>query len=303
MTLAAGVYERYDLDYDYYEEVRDPDVFSSPRDALLSERTIAVEGLLRSVTAGYGAEIFGPIRLGFSAHYYFGNVDMTRKETDYPANTSETMTIQRDLDGWGWTVGAQGIVNDHLDLAVSYEGAFSVSGAHRLQETDTSQSQPVLQDVTTQESIDYPGTLRFGATYRPQNRLRTTFSAEGVWRDWSNLKDSFRTTVLEDTFSLRDTWDLRLGLEHVFYNGMPLRFGFRYLENYADTEAKRSIYSAGLGYVFAGTRFDVTALYHRQTSRQPFLFDPSRPGFPAPNSDVKVEDSVLQLVFGINRTF
>jgi len=303
MTLAAGVYERYDFDYDYFEEVRDPDVFANPRDALLGERTLAVEGLLRSLTAGYGAEIIAPVRLGFSVHYYFGNVDMARKETDFQANTAETTTIRRELDGWGWTVGGQGSVNEHLDLAVSFEGPFSVSGTHFLKETDTAQTQPVVQELTTQETIDYPGTLRFGAAYRPQNQLATTFSVEGVYRFWSDLDDSFRTAVLGDSFTLRDTWDLRIGLEHVFYNGMPVRFGFRYLENYADREASRSIYSAGLGYQFGGTHFDVTAMYHRQTSRQPFLFDPSRPGFPAPNSDVKVQDSVLQLVFGVSRTF
>lgn len=304
MTLAAGVYERYDFDYDYFEEVRDPDVFSDPRDALLGQRTLAVEGMLRSLSLGYGAEIIPPVRLGFSVHYYFGNVDMARKETDFQTNTSQSTTVRRELDGWGWSVGGQGSVNEHVDLAASYEGSFSVNGPHTLRETDTSLSQPVVRDLRTEETIDYPGTLRFGATYRPQNQLATTFSVEGVRRFWSDLNDSFRTTVLGDTYTLRDTWDLRVGLEHVFYNGMPLRFGFRYLENYADPEAKRSIFSAGLGYLFAGTHFDVTALYHRQTSRQEFLFDPSRlPDFPAPNSDVKVEDSILQLVFGISRTF
>ena len=33
--------------------------------------------------------------------------------------------------------------------------------------------------------------------------------------------------VIETPY-VRDTWDLRVGVEHVFYNGMPMRFGLRY---------------------------------------------------------------------------
>ena len=303
MTLAAGVYERYDFDYDYFEEVRDPSPFTDPRDALLGERALAVEGLLRSVSAGYGAEVISRLHLGLSMHYYFGEPDFTQTETSFATNTMQSLSIQRELGGWGWSVGGHGSVNEHLDLGAAYEAPFQVSGTHRLQQRDTAQTDPIVAESSSEETIEYPGTLRFGASYRPQNPLRTTFALEAVYRFWEDLDDSFRTSVLMDTFLLRDTWDLRVGLEHVFYNGLPLRLGFRYLENYADPEAARSIYSAGLGYLFAKTRFDVTVLYYRQTSRQPFLFDPSSPGFPAPNSDVKVQDSVLQLVFGLKQAF
>ena len=85
-----------------------------------------------------------------------------------------------------------------------------------------------------------------------------------------------------DSLALRDTWDLRVGLEHVFYNDLPLRVGFRYLENYADSESARSIYSVGMGYRLGRLGLDVTGMYTRQTSRQPFLFNPSYGAFPAP---------------------
>ncbi len=304
MSIAAGVYERYDFDYDYFEEARNPDPFDPmTRDELLAERTVAVQGLLRSAAAGFATDLVARARLGASVHYYFGDVESAVRETDFQANTSTTATLLRQLDGWGWSVGAHGSVTDRIDVAVAFEGPFQVAGPHHLRETDTALADPVVVDSSSDETIDYPGALRFGGTYRPQNQLATTFSVEAVRRFWDELEDSFRTNVVQETFVLRDTWDLRLGLEHVFYNGLPVRFGFRYLENYADPEAARSIYSAGLGYRFERIRFDITALYHRQTSRQQFLFDPSLPGFPAPNSSVKVQDSVLQLVIGIQRGF
>jgi hypothetical protein len=46
---------------------------------------------------------------------------------------------------------------------------------------------------------------------------------------------------------LRDVVDVRIGLEHVFYNGVPLRFGFRHFDAYADRDAAASIFSAGVG--------------------------------------------------------
>jgi hypothetical protein len=94
-----------------------------------------------------------------------------------------------------------------------------------------------------------------------------------------------------------------VGLEHVFYNELPLRLGFRYLENYADSESARSIYSVGMGYRLGRLGLDVTGMYARQTSRQPFLFDPSFGAFPAPGSDQRVEDSLTQVVFAATYGF
>jgi len=53
----------------------------------------------------------------------------------------------------------------------------------------------------------------------------------------------------------------------------------------------------GLAKQFGKLGLDATGIYGRQTSRQPFLFDPSYGAFPAPASDERVEDSVTGVVF------
>ena len=111
--------------------------------------------------------------------------------------------------------------------------------------------------------------------------------------------DEPAASVFGDSLNLRNTWDLRVGVEHVFYNDLPFRVGFRYLENYADPESARSLYSLGLGYLFGKLGLDVTGIYGRQTSRQPFLFDPSYGAFPAPASDERVEDSVTVVTLSL----
>jgi long-subunit fatty acid transport protein len=204
------------------------------------------------------------------------------------------------------SLGAHARPHERVDVGVSFEAPFTVSGDHRT--TGTSVGSPVAGTVetSTDAEIKYPATLSFGATYLPRNVLTTTFSVEFVRRFWENLEDTFLDADGNE-LGLRDTWDFRVGLEHVFYNDLPLRFGFRYLENYADPESERSIYSVGVGYRIGELRLDVSGLYHRQTSRQDFLFDPTivvgGTTFPSPNSDTKVEDSILQLVVGVSRGF
>lgn len=308
MTFGVGVFERYDFDFDYFEEFRDPDAASSPRDRILQNRDFEVDGRLRSVSAGYGAEVVRDARLGLSLHRYFGDISMLRHvATPAAADPDSLATLRQDLEGWGWSIGAHGRAHERVDLAVSYEGEFRLEGARALESSVSSTAGTTRTESASEQKIDYPGTLRFGVSYRPRNELRTVLAVEMARRFWESVEDSNTTNVLGQPVHLRDTWELAFGLEHVFYNGMPLRMGFRYVENYADGESERSIFSLGIGYAVAGMQLDVTGLYHRQTSRQGFLFDPTFTSggvvFPAPDSDSKVEDTVLQLVLGASRRF
>lgn len=302
MALSAGVFDRYDFQYDYYEEFRNPDGTDpvQDRDRIIELRTIAQEGVLRSLSAGYSAQLFGRMQLGLAAHRYSGDPTREVREVNYQTSVTTVSRVEQELRGWGWSLGAYGSPNERIDLGVSYEGGFSLEGTHTTLATVTGSS-PL--ESAGDRSVDYPGTLRFGATYHPRNRLRTTFAVEMERRFWEGL-DSPVTSVFGDTLQVRDTWDLRVGLEHLFYQNLPVRFGFRYLENYADSESERAIYSAGVGYRAAGFAFDVTGLLHRQTSRQEFLFDPSYlSNYRAPDTTEKVEDTIVQVVVGVSRGF
>lgn len=308
MTVAVGIYDRFDFDYNYYEEIRDPSPFVDIRDQIVRTHEWDVDGRIRSASVGYGSQVWGPTHMGVSVHRYFGSMSNTRRVTPVrtPSNGVQQQSMDRDFEGWGYSVGAHGAPTDHLDLAVSWEGEFLVRGTTTITSFDASDTTTVVAE----EWVRYPGTLNFGLTYRPRNILRTTFNAEAVYRFWEELDDS----VVEKAVAagatrqhLRDTWDLRVGLEHIFYNAMPLRFGFRYVENYADQTSDRSIYSVGIGYTFADWQLDVTGLYGRQTSRQEFLFDRSVTSggdvFDPPESDTRVEDSVVSLIVGVSRGF
>ena len=94
----------------------------------------------------------------------------------------------------------------------------------------------------------------------------------------------------------------------MFYNKVPARFGFRYLQNYADSESARSIFSAGLGWEAAGFSLDLALQYHRQTTRQDYIFDRTLVWDDgtvdqAPEGLSKVEDSMLTLMLGLAKRF
>jgi hypothetical protein len=287
IALGAGVFDRFGFDYDYFEEVRDPS-----GDDIQQEREIAVDGCLRSISFGCASEVVRDVQLGLVLHRYTGEPSATVRTANLVTQATTTREIRQPLDGWGWSVGAWGRAGERIDLGVSFEGPFQVDGAFASRTQGTGSA----IDSTASRALDYPGTLRFGVAYHPRNELRTRFAVEFERRFWETL-DETQLDVFGDSLAVRDTWDFRVGLEHLFYNGLPLRFGFRYLENYADPESGRTVFSVGVGYRVAGIALDATGLYSRQTSRQGFPFPA-----PAPGTE-KVEDTVLQLLFGASRAF
>jgi hypothetical protein len=307
MALAIGVFDRYDFRYDYFEEFRNPvgTTTGNVRDHVIETRTIEQAGALRAISAGYSAEIADRVQLGLAVHRYTGDPSREVRRANHDSLVTSVKSVDQELRGWGWSVGAWGRPTERLDIGISFEGPFTAKGSRTTLADSIRPTKRITTGGAADRSVDYPGTLRFGATYHPRNRLRTTFAVELERRFWESL-GSPAASVFGDTLRARDTWDLRVGLEHVFYNGLPVRFGFRYLENYADPESERSIFSAGLGYRAAGFTFDVTGLLQRQTSRQAFLFDPSyrsRNNYNAPGTKEKVEDTIVQLVVGASRAF
>ena len=126
MSVGAGVFDRYDFDYDFFQEVRS----EGAPDSLIRNNTLEVEGRLRSISAGYGAEIFRNARLGFSLHRYFGTVNGLRG-VETPATTipDTITTLEQELSGWGWSVGGHYRLNERVDFAASFDGPFDVDGA------------------------------------------------------------------------------------------------------------------------------------------------------------------------------
>jgi len=311
IVVGTGIYERYDAEYDYFEEVRDPDPDSLVRDTILQFNELRSDGQLRSWSTGLGTELIEGVDVGVTVHRYFGEFDRVARVAPTDAAASYARFV-RELSGWGWTVGASVDATSRITLGASYEAPVRVEGSHR---TTTGTTGAGMADpdapAAGDYAIEYPAVINLGFTYRPQNELATTLSVQATHRMWEDLEDTYQDEVVRlaeeaggsAVFERHDTWDLRMGVEHVFYNGTPLRFGFRWIGNYLDDEVYRTVFSAGVGQRVGGLSIDLTGLYHRQSSRQPYLFDPSVPGYEGAELINEVQDSVVSFLLGVSRGF
>jgi hypothetical protein len=154
-------------------------------------------------------------------------------------------------------------------------------------------------------SYRYPNMYRAALTFRPRTDPRTIFSVELEYKPFTEMVDS-RTPDYDASRDLVDVTDVRVGLEHTFYNGMPLRFGFRYIDTYADREASVSVFSAGVGAPIHGGLLSVSLELSKLTSIEEHVF-----GYPddylgdayLTDPEARVEDTRFRVGVGYQLNF
>jgi len=292
LRVSAGVFSRYDTRYDYQDERRTTDT----SDEIVSNRFIETTGVLRTLTVGaaYDLDDNGS-GVGVALNYYFGTVDDRDALVPFAATTGGSVVkMERNLDGVSLTFGATGRINDRLQIGAAIETAPQLNDDYTLWVNNE------IATPDTLESGDLNLPLRFqgGATYRPRNSLATTFAADVVYTPWSDLEDH-----LDSKQKLEDTWEVRFGLEHVFYSGVSGRLGFRYGESYAMKEADRATFTFGFGYALNALSIDLAGEVGKRTSRQ----EPLRPRDEQSNAvgagRDRVEDTMLRGVIGVSYAF
>lgn len=248
MAVAVSLTDRYPYGYAFEEELRNPSPFppgsgEPARDMRIAYRERKVTGALRALSFGAATEVGGRISIGAAAHYNFG----TRRDawssidTDNAGtNESWSRADELKLHGVNASAGLRAVLSPRVDLGLAIESNLRATGDWRRQETVVATA--AVTDTTVGSYYDYPWCVRAGLALRPRNELPTVFTVEVEYRPWSELRDG---TLDDPSPLLRDVADVRLGVEHVFYNGMPLRFGFRHINSYADRDAGLSAFTAG----------------------------------------------------------
>lgn len=292
VIVSGGVFTRYDPRYDYFDELRTSD----SSDTLRNNKIIKTDGTLRTATLGVALPFGDGSGLGVAVNYYFGT--LTNREALVSLGTSDYASatdakLERKLDGFSVTVGANVFVDERLRVGASIE------------------TKPMLNDdyttwangvVTSAEEssgdLELPMRLQGGLTYRPRNTFNTTFAADVVYTPWSEIADH-----LNPDQKLQDTWEGRFGLEHVFYNNIPGRVGFRYGQSYAMDEADRVAFTFGFGYLVEQFKIDLAAEVGKSTTRQ----DPIRPrtsqGAYVGLGQDHVDDTLFRVSLGLDYGF
>lgn len=248
VAFGVSLTDRLPFNYSFYEELRNPSPYppgsgEPARDMLIAVRERTVTGTLHALSFGAAAEASEKVSIGAAFHYNFG----TRREAvssidldNAGTNDSYRNSQELKLAGLSATAGLRAQVNERLDLGFAVESNLKSTGDWR-QETFTA-SPTAANDTTTSAYYDYPWCARAGLAFRPRNNLPTVFTFEVEYRPWSELRDG---TLEDPSTLLQDAADVRMGVQHTFYNGMPVRFGFRHINSYADRDAGMTAFTAG----------------------------------------------------------
>ena len=248
LTAALSLTDRYPYQYTFEEELRNPDVYPSPeRDAIIENRSRELDGTLRNLSLGFGAAVHERISLGFAAHYAFGTRTDTWSVRDFDTadgDSSYEQVYTQEMDGINVSFGLRGVVNERVEIGLAWESRLKASGDFGNRRTEAVDG--LVLDETHAGHIKYPDIYRAGLTFHPRTDPATVFTMELEYMPWSQTEDTEKHED-ENGARLNDTMDLRIGLQHTFYSGVPLRFGFRHYDSYKDKEASASAFSAGVG--------------------------------------------------------
>jgi hypothetical protein len=310
ISIGLSLADRYPYSYTFEEEVRNPDPGnppdnSIPRDAVIENRARKVTGTLRNASLGLGADMVDWLSVGAAVHYAFGTRTETNSQAFYYDYQSPLEGVdgkhEYDMSGINMTVGLRCRVSERIEIGLAYESPLTASGT-----ADTTYGKYFTDstpDSVWEASIPdsyyrYPQIFRGGFTFYPRTDPKTVFTAELEYIPWEKFESSLLTAAEEPT-GLDKTLDVRIGLEHTFYNGVPLRFGFRHHNSYIDKDAGATIFTGGTGFPIGSGLVSFSVEIIKITSYQEHQFEyPEFPETYESPDEARVEDTRFRMAVG-----
>ena len=159
-----------------------------------------------------------------------------------------------------------------FEIGAAWETPLKVQGeaAATTELYDVALDSVIVSTVTEDITIEYANRYRVGFTLYPRSDPRTIFTVDMVFSEWTQLTDSSLPEDAQPRFE--DTVDMRVGVEHTFYNGVPLRFGFRRMDSYSDREAGATFFTTGIGVPWERGMFHVSVELSKVVSHQEHWF-------------------------------
>jgi hypothetical protein len=293
LILAAGIYPHIDYQYTYLEEVRE-NVFG---DQLIAYNRIKGNGILQRYSLGAASEVPGVsgLTLGIQAGFLQGDVDHS-KEINYvdPQDRLEIESQTRKSDNTpiifsiGSIYKATERISTGIDLSLPYSVSFK--------------SQVIGEQLN--ETIEYPLKANVGLEYRARQELQARLNVDIGYEFWSNSK--YNTEIggnvpVSQEFS--DVLNIKVGIEHIFYNQIPFRVGAQYRTAYLASGTTQTLLAAGTGFYNGSWRIDLAGGFGRVTYRWEDLFDDalfvSNPNFQSRSELDTVDESTFLVQFSL----
>jgi len=305
-SFAVALGTAYDFRYDYDEEVRDRASTAQPPDRVIARNSVRGDGQVRALSLGAGKTVYPGLALGVGMDYLFGDHEVEAgihflDENRIPwesgsAETSDTYAAN-DLGGTRFTVGASYLLGERLGFAATYKTEAELDGDFSGSEGGGFSAGGAFVPDAAGGKITCPASYALGVSLKPRNVLLTVIEGNLVVTRWSSLEDEAGGAALDDTYE----W--HLGVEHVFYNQRPLRFGFLYRPSPADKETSEAAVTAGTGFNVVGFDIDLAAKVGWRDYREGDLFKDDIFGAKLRGSTDVVRDTNFGALVTVTRRF
>jgi len=294
--LSAGfsINSFLDYNYDYIEEVRSNDF----GDYIFSYNTIHSDGNFRNFSASIAAKPIPNLTVGFSIGALKGEIDQKSgiDPQDNLLNSirqTETNNIVLHYIPFHFILGAIYTVDERLSVGAVIKLPYTVDLKHEylLQSNDTLNINRIIDRDTlfsknliastnqdynyesqnlTEQKLEFPLSLGFGVEYRFKNILEARISADFEYTFWSDFKDDLRKHL-----NYNDTYAIRVGIEHIFFDKMPFRLGFNYQPLKENKQFTKTVITGGVGMIFDNFCIDFAGGFSSLNTNELDLFDDS----------------------------
>ncbi len=295
----------YDFNYDYEEEIRDRSTSSQPQDELIARAYILGEGTLKAISFGVARLLAEEASVGVSLDYVFGGYDLTARVdwADGSPGTEDAISAS-NLDGVRLRVagrieaGRRWEVGFEATTRCNMRGDFSATTANDLlwflPLPETGDTTLAWKDV----EVSYPASFGIGVRFHPRNELVGLFEIGMKYVGWSAYGGDFY-----GDFALDNVMSWHAGVEHVFYSGMPLRFGLAYSPSPKDKDIREVAFTFGSGFATHGWTVDFSGRIGWNDYRYPDIFDDEMFGAPHSGDGLRWRDEVAETSFSGRLSF
>jgi len=291
VTFAAGFEPFLDMQYDYKEEVREP---VEKTDALLGYNSVAQNGFLYQASIAASYEIMDNISAGLQIGFLSGDVDSVMNISPQSVvlmDAAKREHLTKELDGLPITTsfGVRYLHNERLALGLSARLPYSVSFTNKyINSTDT---------IGYSQTLTYPMRLGMGLEYRFINALAAKISFDFVYDFWSDFEDDRNPSNFQDTYTIHT------GIEHLFFDKIPLRAGFLFGTLRESKDFSRTVLTIGSGFEVHSVKINLAGGISTMQYYQDDYFADSIYGFGNRSDSDRVDVTQYFLRIDLNYTW
>ncbi len=276
-AIAAGVFTERNLEYRYREEVRE-NVFG---DSLLARNQLTHTGIIKRFALGASLHPLKWLTIGLQIGVLRGDISRDSTIRFYRSGYTDVhQSRQWSLQNTPvvFSVGSLVKINPHL----------YVGGVVQFPYMMRYQVYPTNDAV----KLAYPLEITAGLEYRARQELQTRFNMDFNYAFWSGTRSTRNGNPYYPL--LQDSWSIKAGLEHIFFNKVPFRTGIQYRTSRYNRRTVRTAITAGTGFLGNGWQVDVAGGFSSLRYTYPDLFDDSLYGG---NRVASTLDDVQELQF------